>query len=226
MVNPFRKKKIQALLSEVRAYVDQKLEAPVSFCAEDSYVDACAADPMPMMYGNVADSRDDRVEENSIIESPKPSVIGSTPAPKTSRKASSSALRSRLKSSEASPASVKDYIDSQIDEGFAQMLMRKIDEKGMTDVECYKKAGVDRKLFSKIRSNPDYHPKKNTVLAFAVALELSLDECKSLLMKAGYALSNSRRFDLIIEYFFINGIYNIRDINSVLLQMDEELLGA
>ena len=225
MINPFKKKKLQALLSEVRAYVDQKLEAPVSYCEKESAITPMSAEPMPMMYGSFIDSCE---------EEPSPEDFRcSMPQPSASRKAAAksprsfpSPLRNVQNTAEAAPSSVKAYIDSQLDESFAQMLMRKIDEKGITDVECYKKAGVDRKLFSKIRSNPDYHPKKNTVLAFAVALELSLEECKSLLMKAGYALSNSRKFDLIMEYFFINGIYNIRDINSVLLQMDEELLGA
>lgn len=121
--------------------------------------------------------------------------------------------------------SLDDWLD-QIDESFSEMVLRKIEESGMKNADCYKKANVDKKLFSKIKTNKNYKPKKNTALAFAIALKMSLEETQELLMKAGFALSHSSRFDLIVEYCIVNKIYDVDVVNQTLFNFDQPLLGG
>ena len=115
---------------------------------------------------------------------------------------------------------------SQAGETFQESLLRMIDERGLSDTQVYKRANIDRRLFSKIRSNKEYNPKRQTAVSLALALELSMDETRDLLGRAGMALSTSSKFDLIISYCIQNGIYDIIRINAILFDYGQPLLGA
>ncbi len=194
--------------SEIDEYID------------DNYVEA----RYDLRYAN----RDIEAEESVAFNAPDmaptaPSKAGSGKMEKRGERSDEAAFTGGFEAAQT-PKDIFDGI--QIDESFSQMLLRKIDEKGMKDSECYKKANIDRKLFSKIRSNPHYKPSKQTAIAFAVALELPLGEFNEMLVKAGYSLSHSFKSDVIIEYFVKKGNYNIFEINEALFMYDQALLGA
>ncbi len=180
---------------------------------------------------------DDYVEERAAVFASETQCLESTVIPDKSRR------RNRLRASEpmlcasmpapqsnqsgsAKNKSLEEYMKA-MDKSFAYKLFDYIDKKGMTDVECYKKANVDKKTFSKIKCNPDtYKPSKQTAVAFAIALELTLDETQDLLASAGLTLSRSFIFDKIIRYFLQKGVYDIFEINEALFEFDQILLGA
>ena len=123
------------------------------------------------------------------------------------------------------PGKSLDELLDEASESFQERLLRLIDQSGMDDVTVYKKANIDRKLFSRIRCKPDYKPKKRTAVAFAIALELDMATMTDLLSRAEIALSPSSRFDLIISYFVTNRIYDIYEINAALFKYGEPILG-
>ena len=179
--------------------ISGKLFADIAEYIDDHYVDAHT------------DTRRERLRGNFDLQS-QPLSVYEDAAPQY---ASASVASGNL-----------DDLLAHLDAGFSETLLKLIDRSGKKDSEIYKKANVDRKLFSKIRNNPDYKPSKSTAIAFAIALELNLDETRDLIARAGYALSASSKFDVIIEYFIGRKKYDIFEINEALFAFDQSLLGA
>lgn len=194
----------QRLIDEVGRYIDKYYE-PVK---DDIKVDK----EMLSIFDKITKLRKKRAIERKTQEEKKQESISEEFDISTMQK-------TKIKKEMSSDMSVNRNIDdlmNQLEETFSQRLLRMIDERGMTDAEAYTKAYVDRRHFSKIRKDVNYVPNKKTVLAFTIALELSLDEAKDLLASAGFALSRSSKMDIIVAYFLQNKIYDMFEINDVL----------
>ena len=183
----------------------QKLFSDIRAFIDDEYVDGHGED----FY----DGYDDSVDKTPTPECPE--ISACTDVTVSRKREMSSAVGKSL----------CEYM-RQMDRGFGEMLLDLIDESGMTDVECYKKANVDKRTFSKIKSNRNYKPSKQTVVAFAISLQLDMDTTQELLATAGFTLSRSKVFDKIIRYFILNGNYDIFGINEALFEFDQVLLGS
>ena len=203
--------------------ISSKLYSDIKSFIDDKYVDEIHKDET--LFGNRSFSEKLNTSQPLPVSDKNNHLLSMQPIFHSKNKAS--ATRDSNSASEINEKQQElSEILKSIDESFSEMLLRKIDEKGIKDSECYKKANIDRKLFSKIRSDRLYKPSKNTALAFAIALELPLEETDDLLKKAGYALSHSNKADIIIEYFIERGVYDILVINEALFSFDQKLLGA
>ena len=179
--------------------LSEKLFCCVASYIDEHYVDACEK----ATYGIAEENRRRRICYDRAMMTCVPAETGAAPKAQ----------------------SLKDML-KQADAGFTETLLKLIDKTGRKDSEIYKRANVSKQHFSKIRNNPDYKPTKATALALAIALELDLAQTKDLIGRAGYALTNSSKFDLIIRYFVENKNYNIVEINLALYEFDQVLLGV
>lgn len=200
----------QKLIDEVGKYIDKYYE-PVKDDIKMDKEMLSIFDKITRFRKKRAEEKalqEQQIQESSQIEESAPEEFDVSTMQKT-----------KIKKGMSSTMSVNRNIDNlmdQLEETFSQRLLRMIDERGMTDSEAYTKAYVNRRHFSKIRKDVNYAPNKKTVLAFTIALELSLDEAKDLLASAGFALSRSSKTDIIVAYFLQNKIYDMFEINDVL----------
>ena len=200
-------------ISSAFSHLSSDIEADISLsCTEDIDADNEDFEKMDMEEASphICASLDLSAHERRASTVDFPSMCAASPSPSRSERAKT----------------LEEMIAEFKLRRFADTLFRLIDESGMTDVECYKRANVDKKTFSKIRCNEKYTPSKRTVLAFAIALRLSLEKTQELLATVGFTLGRGSIFDIILEYYITRGIYNIFEINETLFYYDQPILGS
>lgn len=200
---PFERKKQDA----ADCKLSQELIQSIASYIDENYVEICEM----VTYGAIEESRC-RVRRRQSMEVCESSTVLEELLPCTPMAVSKA-------------MSLEDML-KQADAGFSETLLKLIDKTGKKDSEIYKKANLSKQHFSKIRNNPNYKPSKPTAIALALALELDLEQTKDLIGRAGYALTNSSKFDLIIRYFIEQGNYDVVEINIALYEFDQILLGS
>lgn len=220
------KKEIQIYLvvfdSSVYA-LSEKLFNSVQSYVDDKYIEAKLNEEYHFTGHSIFDERElynarqkRNIKNHQLLKEYNPSYYDATIQQSTCEP---------TKEPDSKSCSLKDLMNN-MDCTFSENLIQTIDKKHLKDPTVYKRANIDRKLFSKIKNNINYKPSKQTAIAFAIALELNLDETKDFIGKAGYALSHSNKFDIIIEYFIENKNYNIFEINEVLFAFEQPLIGV
>lgn len=199
--------------------LSEKLFKSVSSYIDDNYIQSKTLDEYGAENRYSARFEERKIREQRIRNAETYGEIGTAPILEE---------RATLSAGEKVPTAPEDWgpLLKHLDAGFSETLLQLIDRTGKKDSEIYKKANVDRKLFSKIRNNKNYKPSKTTALAFAFALELDVDETKDFIGRAGFALSHSSKFDVIVEYFLVNKNYDVYELNEVLFAFDQPLIGA
>lgn len=202
----FRRRKRKAeLLGKIRRYIADVYVDDQSSAAQLASMPQPTMASQPTMAGATAETTDDTftdfLEITGAFDVVTPGELGNAMPP---------GLAERL---------------SRLDESFAQTVLRLIDERGLRDATVYKRANMSRQLFAKIRRDDNYRPTKKTACALAFALRLPYEDALALLSRAGFTLSHSSKFDVIIEYCLLNNIYDINQVNMVLYEFDQQLLG-
>lgn len=196
----------QELIDRLQTFIDERYTAPeIPPCPPQANGSPKAWTPSQPRESSIPPA-----SNRSVLASPQLDALAYEEVP--------------LSSPSPLPRHLEDVV-SHVDESFSEALLRHIDARGLSDPAVYKRANIDRKLFSKIRKNPWYQPSKQTALALGVALELSLDELRDLIGRAGYALTHASKADLIVEYFVSQGVYDILAINEALYAFGQPLIG-